>query len=127
VTAVALSPELSLAIKELEDAFPGRVTVTIEEGAGAVVCIAAVELSGRWSPALGDLWFLIPYHYPDAAIYPYYLTGSTPTGGLIGGLQSVNWRGMDAIQVSLRHNGWSPSHDTALGSVHQTQAWLRSQ
>jgi hypothetical protein len=127
MTAVALSPDVNRAIAELEEAFSDRVTVVAHEGAGAVVRISKCELSARWSPRQGDLWFLIPYHYPDAAIYPYYLTGATPTGGIIGGLQPVGWRGMAATQVSLRHTSWNPNLDTALGSVLQTQAWLRTQ
>jgi hypothetical protein len=127
LTAVALSPDISRAIDELEEAFPDRVTIVANDGGGAIVRISETELSARWSQPHGDLWFLIPYHYPDAAIYPYYLTGAVPGGGIIGGLQPVEWRGMPATQVSLRHNGWNPNLDTALGSVLQTQAWLRVQ
>jgi hypothetical protein len=126
VTTVTRAPEVSTAIAELEAAFDDRVTVEAEEASGVIVRISGVELSARWSPRVGELWLLIPFHYPDAAIYPYYITGATPTGGLIGGLQSVHWRGMAAVQVSLRHTAWDPKVDTALGSVLQTQAWLRS-
>lgn len=127
MTAATLSPDISRAIEELEEAFPGRVTVAAADSAGAIVRVSETELSARWSRPHGDLWFLIPYHYPDAAIYPYYLTGATASGGIIGGLQPVEWRGMPATQISLRHNGWNPNLDTALGSVLQTQSWLRAQ
>jgi hypothetical protein len=125
VTIAVRSPELTRALEELERAFPGRVTVVAEDANGAVIRIADVELSARWSAPTGDLWFLIPFHYPDAAIYPYHVTGATPSGGHLQALQSVNWRGMSATQVSLRHNCWNPNLDTALGSVRQTLAWLR--
>lgn len=127
MTTLVLPPDVAGAVEELERVFPGRVSVTCEDGAGAIVCLAEIELSERWSPRHGGLWFLIPYHYPDAAIYPYYVTGSTPTGGVVNGLQPVAWRGMTVIQVSLRHNGWDPAVDNAVGSVLQTQAWLRTQ
>lgn len=126
MTAVALSPEISRAITELEEAFPGRVTVITTDPSGAIVQISQTELSARWSQPHGDLSFLIPYHYPDAAIYPYYVIGATLTGGIIEGLQPVEWRGVPATQVSLRHNGWNPNLDTAVGSVLQTQSWLRA-
>ena len=125
MTIAVRSPELTRALEELERAFPGRVTVVAEDANGAIIRIADVELSARWSTPTGDLWFLIPFHYPDAAIYPYHVTGATPSGGQLQALQSVNWRGMNATQVSLRHNCWNPNLDTALGSVRQTLAWLR--
>ncbi|MGA8363430.1 MAG: hypothetical protein WB709_02800 [Solirubrobacteraceae bacterium] len=126
MSAQALTPEVARAIQELELAFPGQVTFVGEEAGGAVVCLTDTQLSERWAPREGQLWFLIPYHYPDAAIYPYYVIGSTPTGGIIRGLQEVSWRGMPATQVSLRHNAWDPAVDNAVGSVLQTRAWLRS-
>jgi hypothetical protein len=118
-----MSAEISGAVAELQAAFPDRVQVH-EDPAGTVVAIIGVMLSERWSPRIATLWFLIPYHYPDAAIYPFYLTGARPAGGMIGGLQDVGWRGEAAIQVSLRHTAWNPMFDTALGSVLQAQAWL---
>ena len=122
--SVAILPaELARAVTELEVALPSRVQV-YEDQSGAVVAITGVTLSERWSPRIGTLWFLIPYHYPDAAIYPFYVSGAQPTGGMIGGLQQVQWRGEAAIQVSLRHNAWNPKLDTALGAALQTQAWL---
>lgn len=125
MTTAARSQELTRALDELEEVFPGRVAVIAEDVNGAVVRIVGVELSARWAAPTGELWFLIPFHYPDAAIYPYYVTGATPSGGNVQALQQVNWRGMAATQVSLRHNGWNPNVDTALGSVRQTLAWLR--
>jgi hypothetical protein len=125
VTTTVRPPELTRALEELERAFPGRVTVEAEDASGAVVRIADIQLSARWSAPTGDLWFLIPFHYPDAAIYPYHVTGATPSAGHVQALQPVNWRGMNATQVSLRHNSWNPNVDTALGSVRQTLAWLQ--
>ena len=127
MTAALRSAEVTQALEELEAAFSGQVSVEAEDPNGAIVRIVGVELSERWSERTGELWFLIPFHYPDAAIYPYHVTGATPSGGYLQALQPVQWRGMDATQVSLRHNGWNPSVDTALGSVRQTLAWLRSQ
>jgi hypothetical protein len=126
VTMTLHTQELSRALDELQRAFPGRVSVAAEEPNGAVIKIEDVELSERWSASTGHLWFLIPFHYPDAPIYPYYVTDATPNGGFVQALQPVSWRGMPATQVSLRHNSWSPTVDTALGSVRQAIAWLCS-
>lgn len=123
MSAATLPVEVARAVTGLEDAFSGCVQVH-EDESGAVVAITGVTLSERWSPRTGTLWFLIPYHYPDAAIYPFYLSGAQPTGGIISGLQQVQWRGEAAIQVSLRHRSWNPKLDTALGSALQAQAWL---
>jgi hypothetical protein len=118
-----LSPEIASAVAELQGTFPGRVHLH-EDSAGAVIAIADVPLGERWTPRSGTLWFLIPFHYPDAAIYPFYVTDTQPTGGIINGLQVVSWRDQAAIQVSLRHRAWNPKLDTALGSVLQAQTWL---
>lgn len=123
MSVATLPAELARAVTELEAAFPGRVQVH-EDQSGAVVAVTGVTLSGRWSSRTGTLWFLIPYHYPDAAIYPFYISGAQPTGGIVEGLQQVQWRGEAAIQVSLRHRSWNPKLDTALGSALQAQAWL---
>jgi hypothetical protein len=118
-----MSVEIARAVADLHATFADRVQIH-EDPAGAIVAIMGVALSERWSPRTGTLWFLIPYHYPDAAIYPFYITGARPTGGMIGALQDVAWRGESAIQVSLRHTAWNPKLDTALGSALQTQTWL---
>jgi hypothetical protein len=126
MTTGVRSSEITRALDELEHAFPGRAMIETEDANGTIVRIANVELSSRWSSPAGDLWFLIPFHYPDSAIYPYYVTGSIPTGGYLTALQPVQWRGVAAAQVSLRHNRWNPNVDTALGSVRQTVSWLQS-
>lgn len=123
MSAATVPAEIASAVAELQAAFPDRVQ-TYEDAAGLIVAINGVALSERWTPRTGTLWFLIPYHYPDAAIYPFYVTGARPTGGMINGLQDVPWRNEPAIQVSLRHRAWSPKLDTALGSALQAKAWL---
>ena len=123
-----LMPELARAVKELEEAFPARIAVEGQDDAvgGAVIRLRDVPLCPRWSPETGDLLFVLPFHYPDAPIYPAYVDGATPTGSLVPALQPVNWRGMAVTQVSLRHNAWDPVRDTAVGSALQTMSWLRA-
>jgi hypothetical protein len=124
LSQLALKPELAMAIEEVEAAFPGQVSVEPDES-GAIVHIANVELGPGWSSTVGVLSLLLPYSYPDAAIYPYHVTGAVPAGVSDGALQQVSWRGTQATQVSLRHNRWNPALDTALGSVLLVLARLR--
>ncbi len=126
MSSAVRSAELTHALGELERAFPGQVDVVSEDGGGVVVRITGIALGARWSNPIGDLWFQIPYHYPDSAIYPYHVTGSVPAAGNCPGLQAVQWRNIPATQVSLRHNRWNPNLDTALGSVRQTITWLQT-
>ena len=125
-TPATLSPQLSEAVLELEAQFPGRVSVEPDD-AGAIVTIEGVPLGPGWSAPSGTLAFLLPFHYPDAAIYPYHVLGALPERVGDGSVQAVSWRGTPATQVSLRHNRWDPTHDTALGSVLATLARLRTQ
>lgn len=121
-----LRAELAEALEDLERAFPGQVTPEAQDETGLVVRVSDVALSERWTPRTGELWFVIPYQYPDAAVYPYHVIGAMPTGGLVTALQSVTWRGMAVTQVSLRHNAWDPARDNVVGCVLQTRAWLRA-
>jgi hypothetical protein len=125
VTVGTLTPELAGAVEELEEAFPDRVSVETHDAGGVVIRVRNIELSDRWIPATGDLWFVLPFHYPDAPIYPHHVTGATPTS-LVPALQAVNWRGMAVTQVSLRHSAWTPTSDTAVGCVLATLSWLRA-
>lgn len=125
MSQVSLPTEPAKAVAELEAEFPGRVSVEHND-AGAIVSIEGVELGSSWSPDLARLSFLLPFHYPDCAIYPYYVTGALPQIA-DQALRQISWRGAPAIQVSLRHNHWNPAHDTALGSVLLTLARLRRQ
>jgi len=127
VSVAALPPDVARAVEHLQETFPGRINVEAHESSGTIVRISDVALGEGWSASTGELWCAIPFHYPDAAIYPYYVTGPTPMGAIRGGaLQSVGWRGMAATQVSLRHNAWDPLRDTAVGSVLLTLAWLQA-
>jgi hypothetical protein len=126
VTQISVPADLAKGIEELEREFPGRVSVEPDE-AGAVVHISDVPLGTGWNPNVGVLSFLLPFHYPDAAIYPYHVTDATPDSASDNALQPVTWRGTAATQVSLRHTRWNPAYDTALGSVLLTMTRLLRQ
>jgi hypothetical protein len=92
VTQISVPADLAKGIEELEREFPGRVSVEPDE-AGAVVHISDVPLGTGWNPNVGVLSFLLPFHYPDAAIYPYHVTDATPDSASDNALQPVTWRG----------------------------------
>lgn len=121
-----LPPELARAVEDLDQVLPTRASVESQDETGILIRVRNVALAERWSPRAADLWFVIPYHYPDAPVYPYYVVGAAPAHGSVPALQAVTWRGMPATQVSLRHTAWDPAHDSVVGCVLQTQAWLRS-
>ena len=85
MSAEITTPEIDRAIEELEDGFPGRVVVEARDESGLIVRIREVPLSERWAPGVGDLWFVMLFDYPDAPIYPHYVTGAQPTAGIILG------------------------------------------
>jgi hypothetical protein len=125
VTVDTLPPDLAQAIGELEQTFSGRIAIEASDASGVVIQLHDVVLAERWTPRLGSLWFVLPYNYPDAPVYPYYIVGATLSGPGVPALQPVVWRGMAAIQVSLRQTAWDPARDTVVGCVLQTQSWLR--
>jgi hypothetical protein len=120
-----LPPHLAQAVDELEQAFLNRITIESHDATGLVIQLRDVPLAERWTPRVGSLWFVIPYNYPDAPVYPYYVVDATATGGAVPALRPVTWRDMAAIQVSLRQTAWDPARDTVVGCVVQTQSWLR--
>jgi hypothetical protein len=121
-----LTESVSRAVGDLEHAFPDRVSLEADGSGGAVITVGGFALGARWAPATADLAFHVPFNYPWAAIYPYYLiSGSWSNVPASPALQRVNWRGRDVVQISLRHNGWTPQIDTALGCVRQVIRWLR--
>ena len=127
MTATPGVDTISGALRELEQAFPAAVTHEPDGAGGVYATVAGCWLGNHWSQPVVDLSFHIPFNYPWAAIYPYYLPGDTwPTAVVSPALQRISWRGQQVIQVSLRHNQWNPQIDTAVGCVRQVLAWARN-
>jgi hypothetical protein len=128
VNQAVVSSDVAAAITELNAAFSNRVVHDPDGIGGAYVAVAGLDLGDGWTRAFCDLQFHIPYNYPAAAIYPYYLPGDlAPLRTVPGALQRVEWRGQQLWQVSLRNTAWTPDHDNAVGCVLQVRAWLRRQ
>jgi hypothetical protein len=127
VNTAAIATEVSRALGELEEAFPGHVASEPDGLGGALVSIAAVHLPAGWPVTHSALMFVIPFNFPAIPVYPYYISAEVaPGGALAGALQRVDWRGQSVLQLSLRHNRWRPGLDTVLGSVLQAMDWLAS-
>ena len=78
MSIAALPPDVARAVELLQEAFPGRIHIEAYESSGPILRITDVILGAAWSAPTGDLWCAIPFHYPDAAIYPYYITSASP-------------------------------------------------
>jgi hypothetical protein len=127
VTA-GIAADVDTGVRELEAAFEGRVSIEPDGVGGAYVSVSGLELGTGWNQPDATLAFHLPYNYPAAPPYPFYLpSDASPNGSWSNALQRVEWRGRQVVQVSLRHNNWDPSRDTATGSVLQACDWLRAQ
>lgn len=123
----ALAADVSDGVHDLEKSFPGQVSSDPDGQGGAYITISEVKLGPHWSLSAAPLSFHLPYNYPAAPPYPFYLPGHvTHTDPWPAALQQASWREQDVLQVSLRHDNWNPSHDTAVGTVLQVRNWLRA-
>jgi hypothetical protein len=123
----AVVTDVAEALEELEREFPGAVMHEPDDVGGAYVTVGGIRLGRGWTREEAPLTFHLPYNYPAASPYPYYLPDDvTPVADWPLALQRVRWRGRGMIQVSLRHNNWDPECDRVVGCVLQVAARLQS-
>lgn len=123
----AIVTEVGEALEELGREFPGAVTHELDDVGGAYVMVGGIRLGSGWTCEEAPLTFHLPYNYPAASPYPYYLpSDATPVADWPPALQRVRWRDRDVIQVSLRHNNWDPGRDRVVGCVLQVAAKLQA-
>ncbi len=128
MSVAALTAEVSDATADLEDHFGDRVAWETDGEGGAVVTVERIELGKGWTRPEAPLRFVVPYNFPAAPPYPYYLPRDAhPQGSWPPALQPIEWRGAPVIQVSLRNTRWDPARDGLIGCVLQVAAWLREQ
>jgi hypothetical protein len=120
-----VAEEAAAALGELEFEFPGAVSHEPDGSGGAYVTVGGIEMGESWNMAQVPLTFHLPYNYPSASVYPYYLPGDLEPRQWPPALQRIQWRDRNVIQVSLRHNNWDPERDRVLGCVLQVADWLR--
>jgi hypothetical protein len=126
VSTGALAPDVDEALQELEKTLEKAVEFEADGVGGAYVTVEDVRLGERWNTPAAPLTFHLPYNYPSAAPYPYYLPGEVaPMGPWPAALQKIEWRGRQVVQVSLRHNQWDPQRDRVAGCVLQVAERLR--
>jgi hypothetical protein len=122
-----VSPLVAEGLGELECEF-GPLGVEPDDVGGAYVTLQPHAIGSGWNLSNATLTFHLPYNYPAAAPYPYYLPGDVaPTGAWPPALQAIQWRDRAVLQVSLRHNNWDPERDRVRGCVTQVLDWLRRQ
>lgn len=128
MSAAVVAAPVVRALSGLQEAFPGRVRSDPDGLGGAVVSLAGAVLPAHWPVREGELMFVVPYNFPAIPVYPYYVAAALAPAGvqLANGMQRVQWRELDVIQLSLRHNRWRPGVDTVVGSVLQAMDWLAS-
>jgi hypothetical protein len=119
--------DVAEALEDLEQEFPGDVTHELDDVGGVYVTVDGIRLGSGWTREEAPLTFHLPYNYPAASPYPYYLPSDViPVADWPSALQRVRWRDQDAIQVSLRHNNWDPERDRIVGCVLQVAARLQA-
>ncbi len=122
-----VAQDAAVALAELENAFPGRVSSDPDGLGGAIVAIADVAMPTGWPLTNSPLMFVIPFNFPAIPVYPYYIPAdAAPEGAVDQALQRIGWRGQSVLQLSLRHSAWRPGLDTIVGSVLQAMDWLKS-
>lgn len=123
-----MTPEVAVAILEIEGAYP-RATVTPKEDGqgGALVIVDPVELGPPYQQA--DTWvgFHITHLYPLPDIYPHHVRRDLVRldGQALGSATSPStFLARDSTQLSRRGNRWDGSRDTALLKLQRVIAWL---
>lgn len=126
-----MTPEVEVAIKELEQTFPGsRVDIEADADGGASVLVNDLNVGPAYEPESSWVGFQITFQYPRADVYPHFLDGALrrKDGRALGeGFSGVTeWRGRPAIQVSRRSNRLNPATDTAATKLAKVLEWVRS-
>ena len=125
-----MTPEVTKAIEELKDAFPGA-TVTAHEvpDGGANVTIEPVDPGEIYVQRQTWIAFTISFQYPYADVYPLFVRPDLARvdGGKHGqGIALGSFDGRPALQLSRRSNKLNPSTDTAALKVTKVVQWLRT-
>lgn len=124
-----LLPAVTGGVDAVRAHFAGKPVEVVPDGAGgAFVTVRDVELGPRYTPSRAWLGFQISAAYDSADIYPLYLgvvarADGQPPGD---GVQTVQWQGQPALQLSRRSNGWRPGLDNAALKAEKVIAWLTS-
>lgn len=119
------------AVAAVRAHFAGKPVEVVPDGAGgATVIVDQVDLGDRYTPSTTWLGFHISAAYPQADVYPHYIgrvarTDGQPHDQILGNaVQSVDWNGRQALQLSRRSNGWNPATDNAALKAEKVITWF---
>lgn len=126
------------AIQEIGAYFPAHeIQVLEDETGGAYVLVQELDLGECFAPARSWVGFHITDLYPEADVYPHFVSGDVryvggaiaPNGGFPESINPNNTMpGFDlpALMVSRRSNRWNPKRDTAALKLVRVLDWIRS-
>jgi hypothetical protein len=125
-----ITSEVSEAIEELKKCFPANPLAFEEDGqGGAFVALSDFDIGPKYKPSTTFFKFHLPFQYPRADVYPLYVhAGITRSDGqgFGEGIQRVDWRGEQVLQLSRRSNHLDPTIDTAAVKLAKVLQWFRS-
>lgn len=125
-----MKPAVERAVEELRESFaPHRVVADDDGQGGARVTVEALHIGEQYSPSVSNVEFAITFQYPDADVYPHFLTHPLKRvdGGQLGeGFSETKWNGGSRIQVSRRSNRRASETDTASNKLHKVLEWIRT-
>lgn len=124
-----MTPAITQAIDEIQEAYPGATVTTREDGeGGAFVIVEDVELGHPYNQPTTWVGFRVTFQYPYADVYPYFVRGdlSRVDGRTLGeALSAATFESRTAIQVSRRSNRRDAAFDTAYLKLLRVMEWLR--
>lgn len=126
-----MTPEVSTAIAQIEDAFPEKAIDIFDLGdGGARVILQNIELSQSYTPQTTWIGFIIGFQYPRADVYPHYIDPEIKridANALGEGFSGpMEWQGRNSIQVSRKSNRLDPTVDTAATKLAKVIDWINS-
>lgn len=130
---MALTTAVAEAIEELRGTFPDSSVTFVEDGeGGAWVTIDPVETGIKLTPPATWIGFHITFPYPDADIYPLFVTADLAhvDGAAFGdGFALTQWgpTAAPAMQLSRKSNRMNSMIDNAPLKVLKVLKWLRTQ
>lgn len=125
-----MTPEITIAVKEVERAFPDTtVSLREDEEGGVYVIVEPVDPGPRYAQRGTWIGFHITFQYPYSDVYPHFVRGdlARTDGQALGeGTSTATFEGLSAVQLSRRSNRLNPADDTAALKLLKVLKWLQT-
>src|SRR5580704_7469385 len=125
-----MTPEVSTAIEEIRQLFPGASVKPEDDGhGGAYVEVEPIDLGEKYRPKTSWCGFHITFQYPRADVYPHFLSAEikrVDNSAFGQGVSGQQWRGRPALQLSRKSNRLDPAIDTAVTKLAKVIAWFKN-